>query len=179
MNAGIDVRDSADGDLDAIQAIYAHHVEHGLGSFEETPPGRDELADRRRAILAKGLPYLAAEADGRLLGYAYAGPFRPRSAYRFSVEDSIYVAPGAAGRGIGRMLLEALIARATLWGARQMVAVIGDSANAASIGLHKALGFRMVGRFDAIGFKRGRWVDSVMMQLPLGDGSASAPKERS
>ena len=178
MNAGVAVRDSADGDLAAIQAIYAHHVTHGLGSFEETPPGIDAMVERRQAILAKGLPYIVAEADGRTLGYAYAGPFRPRSAYRFSVEDSIYVAPDAAGRGVGRKLLETLIVRATDWGARQMVAVIGDSANAGSIGLHTALGFRMVGRFEAIGFKRGRWVDSVMMQLPLGAGAASPPKER-
>jgi L-amino acid N-acyltransferase YncA len=168
-------RDSTDADLPAIRAIYAHHVTHGLGSFEEIPPEEAELAQRRKAILDKGLPYLAVDLDGKLAGYAYAGPFRPRSAYRFSVEDSIYVAPGLAGRGIGRVLLQALIARTTVWGARQMIAVIGDSANAGSIGLHESLGFRMVGMFRSIGFKHGRWVDSVMMQLALGDGDTSDP----
>lgn len=170
-------RDSTEADIPAIAAIYAHHVRHGLASFEEVPPSADELAQRRRAIVDKGLPYLAIDVDGRLAGYAYAGPFRPRSAYRFSVEDSIYVAPGLAGRGLGRLLLTGLIDRATLWGARQMVAVIGDSANAASIGLHASLGFRMVGSFRSIGFKLGRWVDSVMMQRELGEGDATRPPE--
>ncbi|MBI3503260.1 MAG: N-acetyltransferase [Proteobacteria bacterium] len=169
------VRDSTDADIPAIHTIYAHHVAEGLGSFEEVPPDAAEFAQRRKAIIDKGLPYLAIDLDGRLAGYAYAGPFRPRSAYRFSVEDSIYVAPGLAGRGIGRALLLALIARTTAWGARQMIAVIGDSANAGSIGLHASLGFRMVGTFRSIGFKHGRWVDSVMMQLALGDGDTSEP----
>jgi L-amino acid N-acyltransferase YncA len=168
-------RDSVDADIPAIQAIYAHHVANGLASFEEIPPDAAELAQRRRAILDKGLPYIAIDIDGKLAGYAYAGPFRPRSAYRFSVEDSIYVAPGLAGRGLGRALLTALIERTTAWGARQMIAVIGDSANAGSIGLHASLGFRMVGTFRSIGFKRARWVDSVMMQLALGDGDTSDP----
>ncbi|MBL8805903.1 MAG: N-acetyltransferase [Rhodospirillales bacterium] len=170
-------RDSTEADIPAIQAIYAHHVRHGLASFEEIPPAAEELAQRRRAIVEKGLPYLAVDVDGKLAGYAYAGPFRPRSAYRFSVEDSIYVAPDLAGHGLGRVLLGALIDRATLWGARQMVAVIGDSANAASIGLHTRLGFRMVGSFRSIGFKLGRWVDSVMMQRELGEGDATRPPE--
>ena len=126
-------RDSVEADIPAIQAIYAHHVANGLASFEEIPPDAAELAQRRRAILDKGLPYIAVDIDGKLAGYAYAGPFRPRSAYRFSVEDSIYVAPGLAGRGLGRALLSALIERTTAWGARQMIAVIGDSANAGSI----------------------------------------------
>ncbi len=168
-------RDTTDSDIPAIREIYAHHVSHGLASFEEIPPDAAELAQRRRAILDKGLPYIAVDIDGKLAGYAYAGPFRPRSAYRFSVEDSIYVAPGLAGRGLGRALLTALIERTTAWGARQMIAVIGDSANAGSIGLHASLGFRMVGTFRSIGFKHARWVDSVMMQLALGDGDTSDP----
>ncbi|MBL8834154.1 MAG: N-acetyltransferase [Rhodospirillales bacterium] len=168
-------RDTTDADIPAIREIYAHHVSRGLASFEEIPPDAAELAQRRRAILDKGLPYVAVDLDGKLAGYAYAGPFRPRSAYRFSVEDSIYVAPGLAGRGLGRALLTALIERTTAWGARQMIAVIGDSANAGSIGLHASLGFRMVGTFRSIGFKHQRWVDSVMMQLALGDGDTSDP----
>jgi phosphinothricin acetyltransferase len=174
---GLSPRDSTEADIEAIREIYAHHVRHGLASFEETPPSAEELAQRRRAILEKGLPYLAIDVDGKLAGYAYVGPFRPRSAYRFSVEDSIYVAPGLAGRGIGKLLLAALVERSTAWGARQMVAVIGDSANAASIGLHASLGFRMVGTFRSIGFKLGRWVDSVMMQRELGPGDSSRPPE--
>jgi len=176
VNARLPVpRDTTDADIPAIREIYAHHVSRGLASFEEIPPDAAELAQRRRAILDKGLPYIAVDLDGKLAGYAYAGPFRPRSAYRFSVEDSIYVAPGLAGRGLGRALLTALIERTTAWGARQMIAVIGDSANAGSIGLHASLGFRMVGTFRSIGFKHQRWVDSVMMQLALGDGDTSDP----
>ncbi len=177
ISAGLAPRDSTEADIPAIRAIYAHHVAHGLASFEEIPPDEAELAQRRRAILDKGLPYLAVDLDGKLAGYAYAGPFRPRSAYRFSVEDSIYVAPDLAGRGLGRLLLAALIDRATVWGARQMVAVIGDSANAASIGVHASLGFRTVGTFRSIGFKFGRWVDSVMMQRELGAGDSTRPPE--
>jgi len=172
------IRDSTDADIAPIQAIYAHHVVHGLGSFEEVPPGIDTMAERRATLLAAGLPYLVATRADKIAGYAYAGPFRPRAAYRYSLEDSIYMAPDAVGGGIGRGLLEALLARAEAWGARQMVAVIGDSANAGSIGLHKALGFRMVGVFEAIGYKHGRWVDSVMMQRPLGRGGQAPPEER-
>ncbi len=173
----ISVRDSGDADLPAIAAIYAHHVVHGFGSFEEVPPDVDELAKRRREILAKGLPYLvASETAGGVLGYAYASPYRTRSAYRFTVEDSIYVAPDAARRGIGRMLLEALIERCTQLGYRQMIAVIGDSGNHASIGVHRALGFVRTALLPTIGFKRGRWVDCVMMQRALGAGSASLPE---
>ena len=172
------IRDSTDADIAPIQAIYAHHVVHGLGSFEEVPPGIDTMAERRATLLAAGLPYLVATRADKIAGYAYAGPFRPRAAYRYSLEDSIYVAPDAVGGGIGRGLLEALLVRAEAWGARQMVAVIGDSANAGSIGLHKALGFRMVGVFEAIGYKHGRWVDSVMMQCPLGRGGQAPPEER-
>ena len=170
------VRDSQDSDVAAIQKIYAHHVLTGLGSFEETPPPPDEMARRRREILGHGLPYLVAESDGRLLGYAYAGPFRPRSAYRYSVEDSIYVAPDAQRRGIGRRMLDELIERCTKFGYRQMVAVIGDSGNHSSIGVHKAAGFAEVARLPAIGFKFGTWVDIVMMQRPLGQGQSSLPE---
>ncbi len=178
MTAPISIRDSADADIAAIQAIYAHHVTHGLGSFEEVPPGIETMAERRAALLARKLPYIVATRADKIVGYAYAGPFRPRAAYRYSLEDSIYVAPDAAGGGIGRGLLVELLARAEAWGARQMVAVIGDSANAGSIGLHKALGFRMVGVFEAIGYKQGRWVDIVMMQRPLGRGSDAPPEEK-
>ncbi|MCA3260478.1 MAG: N-acetyltransferase [Telmatospirillum sp.] len=178
MTAPISIRDSTDADIAAIQAIYAHHVVHGRGSFEEIPPGIETMAERRAALLAKGLPYIVAVRADKIVGYAYAGPFRPRAAYRYSLEDSIYVAPDAVGGGIGRGLLVALLARAEAWGARQMVAVIGDSANAGSIGLHKSLGFRMVGVFEAIGYKHGRWVDSVMMQRPLGRGSDAPPEEK-
>jgi len=174
--ATFSIRPAAAVDFDAIQGIYAHHVLHGLASFEETPPDAAELIRRWRAIADAGLPYLcAAKPDGILAGYAYAGPYRPRSAYRFTVEDSVYVAPGAAGRGIGRSLLHQLIEICTGLGKRQMIAVIGDSGNAASIALHRACGFALTGTFQAIGFKHGRWVDSVLMQRALGPGSAAKP----
>jgi L-amino acid N-acyltransferase YncA len=171
------VRDSVPEDLAAIERIYAHHVRHGLASFEEIPPSREELARRRENLLSQGFPYLVAEAGEKVLGYSYAGPYRPRSAYRFSAENSVYVAPGAERRGIGRLLLETLIARCTAEGLRQMIAVIGDSANQGSIGLHAALGFRLVGTIEAVGFKHGSWVDSVLMQRPLGPGSSLPPEE--
>ncbi len=172
------VRDSKDGDLPAIAAIYGHHVIHGFGSFEEVPPGVEELAKRRLEILGKGLPYLVAtDGAGTVLGYAYASPYRTRSAYRFTVEDSIYVAPEAARRGIGRTLLTALIERCTELGYRQMIAVIGDSGNQGSIGLHQSLGFARTALLPTIGFKRGRWVDCVMMQRALGPGAGALPVE--
>ncbi len=169
------VRDARDDDLPAVHVIYTHHVKTGLGSFEEIPPTLDEMAKRRGAILADGLPYLVAEIDGRIAGYAYVAKYRPRSAYRYSVEDSIYVAPKANRRGVGRVLLAELVTRCTALGYRQMVAVIGDSANDGSIGLHQAAGFAEVARLPAIGFKFGRWVDSVMMQRPLGPGQTTLP----
>ena len=159
----------------AITAIYRHHVLHGLASFEEAPPDQAELTRRRDALLADGLPYLVAIRGDAVIGYAYAGPYRSRSAYRYSVEDSIYVAPGQARQGIGRALLGPLIERSSACGKRQMVAVIGDSANRASIGLHAAFGFVMIGTLPAIGWKFGRWVDGVLMQRALGSGSAAAP----
>jgi L-amino acid N-acyltransferase YncA len=173
--AAISIRPVEAADLDAIQRIYAHHVLHGLASFEETPPDAAELARRWRAIADVGLPYLCAVDGDNIVGYAYAGPYRPRSAYRFTVEDSVYVAPGAAGRGVGRALLRALIEICTGLGKRQMIAVIGDSGNEASIGLHRACGFELTGTFRAIGFKHGRWVDSVLMQRALGRGDRSLP----
>ena len=175
LAAPVLVRDASDSDLAAIHAIYTHHVQNGLGSFEEIPPDLAEMARRRSEVLSRRLPYLAAEIDGRLVGYAYAGPYRPRSAYRFSVEDSVYVAPDIHRRGVARALLAELIARCTALGYRQMIAVIGDSANRGSIGLHASMGFREAGRLHAIGFKLGRWVDSVLMQRTLGPGDSSQP----
>ncbi|MCU0984661.1 MAG: N-acetyltransferase family protein [Acetobacteraceae bacterium] len=170
------IRASADADLPAIAAIYRHHVTTGLASFEETPPDAEELARRRAAVLGSGLPWLVAtDAGGAVLGYAYAGLYRPRSAYRYTVEDSIYVAPGQTGRGVGRALLAALIADTEAKGYRQMMAVIGDSANHASIGVHRACGFIEAGRLRGVGFKFGRWVDSVLMQRALGDGAMGVP----
>ena len=176
MNAAA-LRPAAEGDLAAIQRIYAHHVLTGSASFEETPPDLAETMRRWRAIAEVGLPYLVAEQAGEILGYAYAGPYRPRSAYRFSVEDSIYLAPEAQGQGLGKRLLARLIADCEALGKRQMIAVIGDSANLASVNLHRALGFRPTGTFQAIGFKFGRWVDSVLMQRALGPGSGSSPAD--
>ncbi len=161
------LRDAREDDVAAITAIYAHHVLHGLGTFEETPPDREQMAARLQAVQARGLPWLVAQDDD-VAGYAYASPYNLREAYRHTVEDSVYVAPGREGRGVGRALLEALIARCQALGLRQMMAVIGDSANAASIGLHTALGFEVKGVGSAVGFKHGRWVDIVWMQRPLG-----------
>lgn len=170
------VRDSRDDDMPAIHAIYAHHVRHGTGSFEEEPPDSAAMRQRRASLVAQGYPYLVAELeDGTVAGYACAGPFRPRAAYRYTVEDSVYVAPAYQGKGLGRALLTALIARCEALGMRQMVAVIGDSANAGSVALHRKLGFHEVGTLRATGFKFGRWIDTVLMQRPLGPGAASLP----
>ncbi len=169
------VRDSTDADLLAIHAIYAHYVRHGLASFEETAPDVGEMERRRAALLAGNYPYIVAEADGAVAGYAYAGPYRPRPAYLDTVEITVYVAPEATGRGVGRALLSALIERVTALGYRQMIAVIGDSANEPSIRLHQALGFRRAATLTSVGYKLGRWVDSVILQRPLGDGDQAAP----
>jgi len=168
--AEILVREAEDRDFGAIQAIYAHAVLHGLATFEEVPPSVEELLRRRADILRLGLPYLTAELAGQVVGYSYAGPFRTRSAYRYTVEDTVYVAQEMHGRGIGRALLSALIARCEAGPWRQMIAVIGDTGNAASIALHHGLGFRHAGTLDATGFKFGRWVDTVLMQRALGPG---------
>lgn len=173
------VRDAEEADMAAIQAIYTHHVLHGLASFEETPPSVDEIRARRRAVLALGLPYLAAEQGGRIVGYSYASSYRPRPAYRHTIEDSVYVAEGQAGRGIGGALLAALIARCEAGPWRQMLAVIGDSGNAASIGLHRRFGFEPVGTLRSTGFKFGRWVDTVLMQRSLGPGDQTLPDRAS
>ncbi|SFG24052.1 phosphinothricin acetyltransferase [Palleronia marisminoris] len=165
------VRDARLADMPAVQAIYAVEVLHGLASFEEVPPDAPTLEARRQAVVAQGLPWLVAERDGRVVGYAYAGPYRPRPAYRHTVECSVYVDAAARGGGVARALLAGLIARCEAGGWRQMIAVIGDRENVASIGLHVAMGFRHVGTLEAVGFKFGRWVDSVLMQRPLGPGT--------
>lgn len=168
------IRPSAEADLDAITVIYTEAVRHGTASFEIDPPDKAEMTRRRGDVLAQGLPWLAAESGGRVLGYAYAGPFRPRPAYRLCLEDSIYLATEARGRGIGKLLLAELIARCEARGARQMIAVIGDSANAGSIGVHAALGFVHCGLLKSAGWKFGRWLDVVLMQRALGFGDTTA-----
>ncbi|WP_448205004.1 N-acetyltransferase family protein [Azospirillum sp. sgz302134] len=169
------IRDSRPEDLDRIQAIYAHHVLNGLATFEEVPPDVGEMERRRSDVLGRGFPYVVAEIGGIVAGYAYAGPYRLRTAYRFTVEDSIYIDPDFTGRGIGRAMLASVIERCAEAGCRQMVAVIGGSENAASIGLHRSLGFAPVGVLTSVGFKFGRWVDSVLMQRSLNEGDATAP----
>lgn len=165
------IRPAIPDDIAAIQAIYAHEVLYGTASFELEPPGTDEMRARFEAIRARGLPCVVAEIDGRIAGYAYAGPYRPRPGYRFTVEDSVYVAASARGRGLGRLLLDAVIEHATAAGMRQMIAIIGDSAHTASIRLHERAGFRHVGTLEGVGFKFDRWLDTVLMQRPLETGS--------
>ena len=167
------VRPSTPADLGAITGIYALAVTQGTGTFELDPPEPAEMARRRDEVLAKGLPWLVAEQSGQVLGYAYANHFRPRPAYRFSVEDSIYLDPQARGRGVGRVLLAELLSRCQAAGARQVLAVIGDSGNLGSIGVHKALGFERCGLLNSVGWKFGRWLDVVMMQRALGAGAAA------
>lgn len=180
--SAITVRDAHADDIAAIQDIYAKHVLNGLASFEELPPDIDEMTQRMRDIQSRDLPYLvsvAKDASGSsaILGFAYASPFRARSAYRYTVEDSVYVATPAIGRGHGNALLGELITRSTALGYRQMIAVIGDTANTASIGLHAHHGFIETGSMPAVGFKFGRWVDSVRMQRALGAGSSTLPND--
>jgi len=169
------VRNATIADLEAVQAIYAYHVRHGLASFEEIPPDLAEMEQRFRDITDRGLPYLVAELDGAARGYAYAGRYRTRPAYRYTLEDTVYVGPAYQGRGLGSALLAELVARCEGLGYRRMVAVIGDSANHASIRLHERLGFRTCGVIPSVGFKFGRWVDSVLMERPLGPGDTSLP----
>lgn len=170
------IRPSTDADLDAITAIYADAVLTGTGTFELEPPDMAEMARRRADVLSKTLPWLVAEADGQVLGYAYANHFRPRLAYRFCLEDSIYLHRDARGRGVGALLLAELMARCEAAGARQMLAVIGDSQNAGSIGVHRRLGFEHVGVMKSAGWKFERWLDVVVMQRGLGRGDAVPPE---
>lgn len=161
------IRDATATDMAQVQAIYAFHVLHGLASFEETPPSPAEMIERRAAVLARGLPYLVAESGGDIFGYSYTSAYRTRPAYRFTIEDSVYVREGAMGQGTGSALLAELIRRCEMGPWKQMVAIIGDSENAASIALHARHGFGMVGTIKSAGFKHGRWVDTVLMQRAL------------
>lgn len=170
------IRASSDGDLPAITAIYAHHVLHGTGTFEIDPPTCAEMAARRAEVLGRGLPYLVAEDRGQVLGFCYCNWFKPRPAYRFSAEDSVYVADGARGRGLGRLLLDALAQQAQAAGVRKLMAVIGDSANVASVALHRAAGFTEVGVMRSVGWKFGAWRDIVLMEKPLGAGDSTPPE---
>ncbi len=171
------IRPSRDEDIDAITRIYGHHVLHGTGTFETTPPSAADMAARRADVLAKGLPWLVLEDGGTVLGFAYGNWFKPRPAYRFSAEDSIYMAPEAAGQGLGRALLAELLAALERAGVRRVMAVIGDSANAGSVGVHRALGFEHAGVIPACGWKFDRWLDIVLMQKPLGAGDSTPPKD--
>jgi phosphinothricin acetyltransferase len=171
----IPIRPAQPDDLPAITRIYAHAVQHGTASFELEPPSEAEITKRYAALREGRFPYLVAEIEGEVAGYAYAGPYRARPAYRFTVEDSIYIDPLMQRRGAGRALLERLLVEAEKEGFRQMIAVIGDSNQKPSIELHKALGFRMVGTFEAVGYKFGRWLDSVLMQKALGKGATTIP----
>jgi len=170
------LRPSADADLPALTAIYGHHVTHGTGTFETTPPTELEMGVRRADVLAKGLPFLVAELQGRVLGFAYCQWFKPRPAYRYSAEDSIYLHPEAAGQRIGHKLLTELARQAQAAGIRKLIAVIGDSANVRSIGVHRAVGFRHVGTIESCGWKFGRWLDIVLMEKALGEGNRTAPE---
>lgn len=172
---GAKIRPATDSDIPAITAIYSHHVLHGTASFEIDPPDEHEIARRRAEIERRSLPYLVAELDGAVVGYAYAGAYRPRIAYRFTVENSVYIHPARLGQGLGRLLLKTLIGACEQRGCRQMIAVIGDSANTASIRLHESLGFRHAGVLKSVGFKFGRWLDTVLMQLPLAEADQTRP----
>ena len=171
------IRPSREDDLDAITRIYGHHVLHGTGTFETTPPSAADMAVRRADVLGKGLPWLVIEEAGQVLGFAYGNWFKPRPAYRFSVEDSIYLAPDTAGKGLGRALLAELLAQLERGGVRKVMAVIGDSANAGSIGVHRALGFEHVGVVQSCGWKFERWLDIVLMQRSLGAGDSTPPED--
>jgi phosphinothricin acetyltransferase len=171
------IRPATPDDIPAITRIYAHAVDAGTASFELTPPIEAEMTRRMRKLLDGGFPYLVAEADGTVAGYAYAGLYRERPAYRFTLEDSIYIAPEMQGRGVGSALLPALVEACTARGFRQLIAVIGDSEQAASIALHARCGFYYVGTFPHVGFKFGRWLDTVLMQRPLGPGARTAPED--
>lgn len=171
------IRPSQAEDIPFITAIYAHHVLHGTGTFEIDPPSQSDMANRRADVLAKGLPYLVAAQGDTVLGFAYCNWFKPRPAYRFSAEDSIYLAPDAHGQGIGRALLTELAAQAEKAGVRKLIAVIGDSANTGSIGVHRSVGFSHVGILKSCGWKFDQWLDVVMMDKALGWGDTSAPQQ--
>ncbi|MBR1207767.1 MULTISPECIES: GNAT family N-acetyltransferase [unclassified Bradyrhizobium] len=172
-----EIRPTAEADLPSITAIYEHAVRFGTATFELIPPDLAEMTRRYRAVVDGGFPYFVAVLDGRVAGYAYAGPYRPRPAYRFTVENSVYLDPAVHRRGIGLRLMERLIAECDARGFRQMIAVIGDSANAGSIGLHRRCGFQMIGTHPNVGLKFGRWLDTVMMQRALGEGAATVPAD--
>lgn len=169
------LRDATAADVPAITEIYAHHVLHGTGTFEEDPPDEADIAERIAKVQAAGCAWLVAEENGLILGYGYFAPFRPRSAYRFTAEDFVYVRNDIRGQGVGKALVAELLVRAEARGIRQMVAVIGDSENVGSIGLHISLGFRQIGVLKAVGMKFGRWVDVVQMQKALGEGEKTLP----
>ena len=169
------VRASTEGDMEEVRQIYAHEVSYGLSTFEEEPPDLREMSRRRQEVLALGMPHLVAELDGEILGFAYASRHRPRPAYNHTIENSVYVAKALRGSGTGTLLLSALIEECERGPWRQMVAVIGDSGNSGSIGLHKSLGFREVGILESVGFKLGRWVDTVIMQRSLNEGGETLP----
>jgi L-amino acid N-acyltransferase YncA len=174
--SSIAIRAAGPADLDRITEIYADAVAHGTASYELEPPSRAEMGSRFDSLMAGGFPYLVAQEDGIVLGYAYAGPFRPRPAYRFIVEDSVYVAPEAKGRGVGRLLMQRLIEAVAAAGFRQIIAVIGDGhADSASVRLHEKLGFRHSGRLEGSGYKHGRWLDTVFMQLSMNGGAQLPP----
>lgn len=170
------IRDSRDDDLDAVTRLYRHHVLHGTGTFETEPPSVNEMTARRADVLRKGLPWLVLDDGSSVVGFAYANWFRPRAAFRYAVEDSIYLAPEVAGRGLGRALLAELLARCEVAGMRKAIAVIGDSANGGSIGLHRALGFVHTGTVASCGWKFGRWLDIVLMEKSLGLGERCPPQ---
>ena len=172
-----EIRSAAEADLPFITAIYEHAVRVGTATFELVPPDLAEMTRRYRALIDGGFPYVVAVQDGVVAGYAYAGPYRPRPAYRFTVENSVYLDPAAHRRGIGLKLMQRLIAECEARGFRQMIAVIGDSANAGSIGLHRRCGFEMIGTHPNVGLKFGRWLDTVMMQRALGEGGAAVPAD--
>jgi len=170
------IRPCTEADIAAVTAIYAHHVLHGTGTFETEPPSPSDMAARRADVLSRNLPYLVAEEDGKVLGFAYCNWFKPRSAYRFSAEDSIYVSESARGKGLGAKLLAALSQAAEAAGVRKLIAVIGDSANAGSIGVHRSQGFSHVGVLKDCGWKFGEWRDVVLMEKVLGEGSTTRPE---
>lgn len=178
MKKDITLADATLADISAIQAIYSHHVLQGIASFEVEPPSVAEMGNRYHNVLAHGLPYLVATHCGEVVGYCYLSPYRPRSAYRFTLESSVYIAADMQKQGVGFLLMSEAIAQVESLGYRQLIAVIGNSQNMGSLRLHASLGFEMVGTLKAVGFKHGQWVDTVLMQRALGEGAASLPPDR-